>query len=84
MLYNTKSWKSLKFITQVRCGGAHTAHPWQIAWITSVKIEMLKLAGCVELRKNYPRRHLPQKDHSKDEDDYQPDSTVVVELRRLS
>lgn len=84
MLYHTASWKSLKFITQVRCGAALMAHPWQTAWITSVKKEMWELAVCVDLRKICPRRHLFPRDHSKKDNNYQPDSTVAGELQRLS
>lgn len=80
MLYSTKRWKSLKFITQVRCWAALMVHPWQAAWTTSVKKEMWELAVCVDLRKICPRRSLFPKDHNKKDDNYQPDSTVVGEL----
>lgn len=83
MLYNTKRWKSLKFITQVRCWAALMAHPWQTAWTTSVKKEMWELAVCVYLRKICPRKCSFPRDHCKKDDNYQPDSTVAGELQRL-
>lgn len=84
MLYNTKRWKSLKCIKQVRYWAALMAHPWQTAWTISVKKEMWELAVCVYLRKICPRKCLFPKDHCKKDDNYQPDSTVAGELQRLS